>query len=190
MCMSVPRASPCPQRDRPRCRDVDDRRPEQAVLADARVEISDLCPPELRVVDVNSYEAERRTPHVAVTAPEHSLHEPHVIEQIRQRSGLPRPAIVPLDCTTDERDRARTGKLFTLAGSESGPNRKGGPRTWDCTPGKNSTVVGIGSTSPMPGPEPHAAPGRISPAPRAVPATVARVDRTKESSARQFVTVL
>ena len=34
-------------------------------------------------------------------------------------------------------------KLFTVAGSESGPNRTGGPRTCDCTPGKNSTVVGI-----------------------------------------------
>ena len=154
---------------------VDDRSPEQAVLADAWIEISDLCAPRTgRVEDVNSDEAEGRIPHVAIMAAEHSLHEPHVVEEEWQRLPLPRLPIPPLTRTTDERERAGTvevvhGGRLRVWSEQDGRSEN----VLIARLGKNSTEVGIGSASPKPGLPAKARSGRSNAVPAAAPIAAA-----------------
>ena len=68
-----------------------DARPEQTALGDPRVEVVHLRrrTPQTGVIDIDSGEHERRVAHVTVPALESSLHEAHVIGQVRQYLDSP-----------------------------------------------------------------------------------------------------
>jgi hypothetical protein len=84
----------------------DDAGPEQSILRNTGVEVVDLRRriPLTGVVNVDSGECERRVPDVTVAALEPPLHEPHVVEDIRQRARLTGLSIRPIDETADESD--------------------------------------------------------------------------------------
>jgi hypothetical protein len=58
---------------------VEDRRPEESILPDTRVEIMDLRTPKLGVIDVNSDQCENPFPDVAIPSLVNALEEGHVI---------------------------------------------------------------------------------------------------------------
>jgi hypothetical protein len=58
---------------------VEDRRPEESILPDTRVEIMDLRTPQLGVIDVNSDQCENPFPDVAIPSLVNALEKRHVI---------------------------------------------------------------------------------------------------------------
>src|SRR5262249_51656542 len=58
---------------------IDNGGPEESITSNARVKIMDLRAPQLGVINVNSYEAERSIADVSIATLVNALHEGHVI---------------------------------------------------------------------------------------------------------------
>jgi hypothetical protein len=106
--------------------------------------------PQTRVIDVDSGQHEGCVSNVTVQSFEPALHEPHVVDQVRQRPGLSSPSVDPLDEAADESD---AGGPFEVVDR----GRIGiGARQWRCLDvkvlAKDVERGGNGKTRPMPGP--------------------------------------
>jgi len=73
--------------------------PEESVLADAGIEVGDLCSrrrPQTGIEDVNSNEGERRPPFMLVAAAEYALLEAHVVKPVFELSRHTGPSVALL----------------------------------------------------------------------------------------------
>ena len=174
MCMLVPRIVAVPAaRSTSMSRSSTTVVQNKPVLADARVEVGDLCAPRTGVVDVYSDEAERRHPARGRRARGNTPFMNRMsLNGERQRFASPPSCglVAARTCPTDvPRARWLPGSCRPWRDPKSAPSEEGGAGACTKPRGKNSSVVGIGSTSPMPGPPARALPGRSNPALAAAP---------------------